>query len=360
MYIHEFSGHHEAALALEKAFKALLPHVECRLIDALRYTHPVLGRLITRTYLEILKKRPEVWEYLYDNPKVLANTRELRRHIHKSDSVKLKSLLEEFRPDAVVCTQAFPCGIISDTKATTGSRLPLYGVLTDYLPHSYWIMENVNQYFVPSLEAKEKLHQDGIYENRISVVGIPMDFSEEPAASKNKPKGTSLVLVMGGSQGMGPIEKIVDALDRSGEDFGIAVATGRNKKLFRKLNARKRKFKKNVAIYPYGPAIPQLMQHAALLISKPGGLTIAQSLAYRLPIIFIDPIPGQEAMNASFLLRHHAAVEARSAEETALLAEELLRSPAKRQLIQRNMASLACPDAARRIAGIVLGGEFAA
>ena len=49
MYIHEFSGHHRAALALEKAFGQAESKTQCLLVDALRYSHPILERLILGT-----------------------------------------------------------------------------------------------------------------------------------------------------------------------------------------------------------------------------------------------------------------------------------------------------------------------
>ena len=38
-----------------------------------------------------------------------------------------------------------------------------------------------------------------------------------------------------------------------------------------------------------------------VLITKPGGLTTTESLASGLPIVVINPIPGQEEENAEFL-----------------------------------------------------------
>lgn len=341
---------------MEKAFHALDSDSECLLVDALRYTHPILDRLIFRTYLQIIKKRPEVWEYLYDNPWVLKNTEKLRRAIHESQSRKFKMLLDDFKPDAIVCTQAFPCGIVSDYKATQAIDASLYGVLTDYLPHSYWVFDRVDRYFVSSQEAKEKLAENGIFENRIQVTGIPIDFSfSANGAEGGEPQSRPpRVLLMGGSQGMGPIEKIVLALDKRDEVFEMVVAAGRNGRLYRRLAKLKAKLKKKLKIHSYSDNIAGLMQEAALLVSKPGGLTIAQALAYQLPIIFIDPIPGQEAKNASILLKHRAAVEAHSEEEVSLFVGQLLRTPAKVASMKSNMAPLAHPDAAARIAKIIL------
>ncbi len=357
MYIHEYSGHHQAALALAKAFRAVNPKVECKLVDELRYAHPFLERLIQRTYLEIVRKRPEVWEYLYDNPWVLKNTQALRSAIHKSHSKKFTTLLRDFRPDAIVCTQAFPCGIVSDYKATYAYPVPLYGVLTDFFPHSYWVLDHVNRYFVPSQEAKEKLHENGVFENRISVAGIPIDPSFDGKNNFKVRAKTPMVLIMGGSQGMGPIEKIVMSLDKLTENFEMVVLTGRNLSLQRKLNGRKAAFKKKVRVLPYVEDTSELMHNASLLVSKPGGLTIAQALACRLPIIFIDPIPGQEAKNASILLKHRAAVEARSEGEVSLFVGQLLRAPAKIEAMKRSMRTLAYPDAAIQIARNILTGN---
>ena len=360
MYIHERSGHHHAALALEKAFKAEDPGTRCLVVDELRYTHPLLERLIRNTYLEIVRKNPEVWEYLYDNAWVLKNTRALRQSIHKSHSKKFKTLLDEFRPDAIVCTQAFPCGIVSDYKATYAYPAPLYGVLTDYLPHSYWVMDHVDRYFVPTQEAKKKLADNGIFENRISVAGIPIDpaFAEKDGAGQPSKKMPH-VLVMGGSQGMGPLEKIVAALDRVEEPFEMTVVTGQNERLFQILTSRASRYEKKVRVLSYVENVAELMRSATLLISKPGGLSIAQALAAKLPVIFMNPIPGQEAKNASILLDHRAAIEARSEAEAGLFVSQLLRSPAKIRSMKRNMAPLARPDAALRIARSVLGGGAA-
>ena len=360
MYVHEYSGHHHAALALEKTFQALQPKTECRLVDALRYTHPILERLIRRSYLEIIKKKPEVWEYLYDNPWVLKNTQTLRQTIHRSHSRKFKRLLSDFKPDAIVCTQAFPCGVVSDYKVSFTYPTPLYGVLTDFLPHSYWVLDEVDRYFVPNQEAKEKLHENGVFEDQISVTGIPIDPDFMKFTPKDVSSRTPVVLVMGGGEGIGPMERIVSALDRLDEVFEMAVVTGKNEALCRKLKRRLKKLKKRVRLYGYLENTAGLMHEATLLISKPGGLTISEALACQLPVIFIDPIPGQEAKNASYLLRHRAALEAKTESEVALFAGQLLRTPAKMDAMKKNMSLLASPDASFQIAKTVLGEEIKA
>ncbi len=358
MYIHERSGHHKAALALEKAFHREDPSVKCLLVNEPRYIHPILDKLIHNTYLEIIRKTPEVWEYLYDNPKVLKNTIRLRQAIRRSHSVKFKKLLDNFKPDAIVCTQAFPCGIAAEHKTSFGYPAPLYGVLTDFLTHSYWLLGEVDRYFVATEEAKRILTENGIFEDRITVSGIPIDpsFCEKKTTSGQNAKAP-VVLVMGGSQGLGPIEEIVRALDKVSEHFEMVVAVGQNKGLFKRLGRLKKLLRKKLTVHAYLEDVAESMQNAFLLISKPGGLTVAQALALRLPIIFIDPVPGQESKNASLLLKHRAAIEAKSGEEAALFVSQLLGAPAKMELMKKNMALIAHPDAAVKIAKHVLYGN---
>ena len=47
--------------------------------------------------------------------------------------------------------------------------------------------------------------------------------------------------------------------------------------------------------------VPELMSISDLVVTKPGGLTVTESLASGLPLVIINPIPGQELENAEFL-----------------------------------------------------------
>ena len=167
MYISKNSGHHHASLAIESALTQLSDDVEVKNVNSFLYTNPVLEKIITKTYMSVIKRKPEVWGYLYDNPKVIQRTQKLKAMIHRYSSTRMKSLLSEFMPKAVICTQAFPCGIIADFKNSYNDKLFLSGVLTDYAPHSYWLYDTVDMYFVPSEDTKTKLITNGISDKKI-------------------------------------------------------------------------------------------------------------------------------------------------------------------------------------------------
>src|SRR3989338_10886366 len=101
LYITNGSGHHRASAAIEHALRRTARSAHVKQVDAFQYTNPVLARLINQTYMGVLKTKPDVWEYLYDNPKLLRRFRTMREVIHRYNSGKLKTLVQRVRPDVV-------------------------------------------------------------------------------------------------------------------------------------------------------------------------------------------------------------------------------------------------------------------
>jgi processive 1,2-diacylglycerol beta-glucosyltransferase len=295
-----------------------------------------LEKVITRTYLGVVKRTPEIWDYLYDNPRVLEKTRRLRELIHRWNSPKLATLLDRFKPDAVLCTQAFPCGMIADYKKTFRLGLPLVGTLTDYAPHSYWIYNNVDSYVVPSEETGRRLIASGIVAEKVKPLGIAIDpkFNEPVDREKvirslgldaSKP----IILIMGGTQGLGPIRELIVALSGFPQDLQLVVVCGTNRRLHRWLSARKRSFKKKLACYGFADNINELMSVAMIIVTKPGGITTAEALSKGLPMVILNPLPGQEAMNTAYLLKEEVAVKAEDTRHCVAVLEELLYNEEK-------------------------------
>jgi len=361
LYISEDSGHHCASIAIERALHKLSPDIETLNLNLFNYTNPIMEKVINGAYMSVVKRRPEIWDYLYDNPKVLRQVQRLREKIHRSNTGKLKTLLDEFKPDGVICTQAFPCGLIADYKKTAGIDIPLIGVLTDYAPHSYWIFDNVDRYIVPSQETGKKLTENGIEPARIMDYGIPLEarFTEKLDRDViykklSLDRSASTILVMGGTQGLGPIKELVVLLDRSGLKLNIIIACGTNKRLYRWLTRRVKRFHKKAVILPFADNIDELMEISDIIVTKPGGITTAEALAKGLPMLIVNPLPGQEAMNTKFLLAEGVAVKAQEPVDVAILLEELLYNRTKLRLMSDKARKLSKPDSAVRIAQLML------
>ena len=361
LYISEVSGHHQATLAIENALKQLEPDAEIRNINAFRQTTPISEKIINQLYLKVIKRTPQIWQYLYDNPSVIKNTRQIKRIIHKFNSPKLKAVIDDFQPDCIVCTQAYPCGIIADCKKTYGLGIPLIGILTDYAPHSFWIYDEVDYYIVPAEEVKERFVQKGVDAKKIINFGIPINpkFSE----SKNKNYiaykygldiNKPIILIMGGGQGLGPIKKIVKYIDCLGQDEQVIVICGINKKLVKRLRRLAMKSPKKIVVLEYVHNIDELMEIASIIVTKPGGLTTAEALAKGLPFIIVNPIPGQEAANTAFLVKKGVGIKIEDINEFPAAVNGLLADREKLTRMSFQARQISKPRAAIDIASLIL------
>ncbi|MBU0547147.1 MAG: glycosyltransferase [Candidatus Omnitrophica bacterium] len=361
MYISEVSGHRSATMAIEKALKLLSPKCEILNINAFNYTNPISEKVINRIYMEVIKHTPKVWDYLYDNPSVVKGLEKIKKSVHKSNSPKLKKLFDNFNPDLVVCTQAFPCGMVADYKKTYASDLPLVAVLTDYIPHSYWVYDTVDYYITPSEDVSERLAKKGVAASKIKSFGIPFDHkfnqklnSEEIFHKLNLNPHKPAVLIMGGGQGLGPIKTIIKSLEKVKQDIQELIITGTNKKLYRTLRRKIRRYKKEMHLFGFVQNIHELMHISKVIISKPGGVTTAEVLSARLPMVIVKPIPGQEINNTNFLVQKGAAIKVDEPKEVYRVINELLEDKIKPEHLKLAAEKIAKPNASMDIAKLLL------
>ncbi len=361
MYISEVSGHRNAALAIEKALKILEPEAEITNINAFNYTNPLAEKIVNSIYMGIIKVAPGIWDYLYDNPKVVKRLEKAKQNVHKNNSPKLKRLFDRLKPDLVVCTQAFPCGMVAYYKKKYELNLPLVAVLTDYVPHSYWVYDAVDYYITPSDDVSSRLIKKGIPVEKVKALGIPFD----PKFNENLDKGAllkkyklscdiSTILIMGGGQGLGPIKTIVKSLEKVKGDIQEIVVTGTNKKLYNSLKRKIKKYKKKIILFGYTQSINELMYISDLVVSKPGGVTTSEVLAKGKPMIIIKPLPGQEANNTAYLTQKGAAVKIEDPHEIHLFIEDLIKNPHKLNHLCERARQISKPNSSMDIARLLL------
>lgn len=362
LYLTKHSGHYAAAVAVEQALKRLDPHIETRMLDSFSHANPVLSKVTLKAYLAALKVAPEIWEFMYDNPEFKERTTRIRELLNRGNSRKLAKVLEEFRPDAVVCTQAFACGVLASWKLANQRETPaLVGVLTDFVAHRYWAHEKVDLYVAPNEDTKETLVAQGVRAERVKVAGIPIARQFLGAADKEAVSrslgltpGLPKILVMGGSLGLGPVKSVIRKLDKLPQPFDIIAITGKNEQLKERLQRKGHKLRHPTTILGFTNNVHELMEVAEFAVTKPGGMTTAEALVKQLPMIIINPIPGQEQKNTEFLLAHRVAVQAEDANDVALYVDEFLRNPEQVQQMRVAARTLGRPDAATLAAQEIL------
>ncbi|MBI2885061.1 MAG: hypothetical protein HYY15_02685 [Candidatus Omnitrophica bacterium] len=355
LHVTTSSGHHHASLAIAQGLRQLDPTCQIMNVDAFDYTTRFIKSAIMRSYMSIIRHQPDVWEYLYDNPTIHKRVQHFRGLLHHYHGRKLQRLLETAQPHAIACTQAFPCGMVADFKKHRALQIPLVGVLTDFAPHLYWMHETINTYVVAGDELRDRFVANGIEAERVRVFGIPVPPRaiqpadlERVAGQFGVDRNRPMILVMGGGSGFGPLRELMLSLDRVPMPCQFVVLGGTNHALVHWL--RQQSFRQPITVHSYVDTVPELMRLATLIITKPGGLTTSEALAFGTPLLMVSPIPGQEMCNARYLLSHEAALLLEHPHLAHEVVTQLLEQPERLAALKTRMKRLAHPNAGLDIA----------
>ena len=271
---------------------------------------------------------------------------------------KLLKLVAEYNPDLILVT--FPTPVMSVLKNRLNIDIPIVTVITDYRLHKNWVTPYSEGYYVACNETKNDLMKVGVDENLIHVTGIPINeaFSEsidceQWLKSFNLDPNKKTILMVAGAFGvLRGFDEMIQQLIKKDENRQIVVVCGRNHELAQQL---KNKFKNysQVLIMGYTKEMNQWMASCDIMITKPGGITISEALARKIPLILYNPAPGQELENAKYFNRTRLAKIANNPNETIRIADHLLDHPLELKHMQQSMETHRKPTASRHIASLI-------
>ena len=345
------SGHDSVANALKERLKEDIPGSQLEIVDTFQYINSVLHKVVFGSYMETLKFTPKVWGYLYNQAEKGERLVDIGQIMSKLLSPKLELLLKEFNPEVILTTHAFPTGILAVLKRRQHITMPLGAVVTDYHVHNFWIHHGVDRYFLPAPDLDYNLLRNGILPETIRAFGIPIrrQFSEELDTDIVREElqigHLPTVLVMGGGLGLGRIEVIVKELLEF-SNFQVVVVAGKNKTLHDCLfNLRNPRLK----VFGFLDNIAKVIAACDIVISKPGGVTTAEVLALKKPLVIYTSLPGQEDRNTDYLLNKGAAVKIRKLDMLVPEIISLWNNPLRRKHMEQTAIQLGAPLASRLV-----------
>ncbi|CAH1055232.1 MGDG synthase family glycosyltransferase [Paenibacillus pseudetheri] len=318
-------GHMKVAEAIEHSFRHRGIN-RITTLDLFAAVHPTLNELSRRFYLNNTGYTQEFYGFLYTMTSKMRPEQFMGRIIHSMGKRKVQRIIDEIEPDIIIHT--FPYLAAAELASTTGSRIPLFTVMTDYVVHGRWLHPQTTKYFIASENMKATLMSAGIAEEKLVVSGIPIREAFEQTQDrevllcKHGLNGNrQYLLLAAGAYGVlsdigGLIKRVL--LQSS---FDVIVLCGNNHKLRAAMGEL---FQENprVHILGYTEEMQELMCIASCLLTKAGGITLTEAMAQALPVIVYRPLPGQEAGNAEWLSGHHLIEIARNEEQ---LVEQLQR-----------------------------------
>lgn len=355
-------GHNSTAKAISDYLTGY--GADVRILDTMRYINRLLGQTVDKGYLFVSNRAKLAYRGVY-------RLAELRKKSEnditpgaltiKFIASKLKKYIDGYDPDVIICTHIFPGIYVDVLKSENKIKAKSIGILTDFAFHPYWEEgADLDYVVVPNEQLEYQAKQKGFKSPQILPFGIPINPKFEHSMTKERARthfgldsDKKTVLLMGGSMGYGNIGKTLKQLDEIDADFQIINVCGNNKRV--KDSIDKKIFRKKVLNLGYVDYVDELMDAADLIITKPGGLTTSEAMAKHLPMVIVNPIPGQEERNTEFLVNNGCAMAVSPTYPLEEIIYILMNNPTRLELMSESISAFAHPDSTKRICRFVIG-----
>jgi UDP-N-acetylglucosamine:LPS N-acetylglucosamine transferase len=336
------AGHDGAAKELRRRLEAAGHRVE--VVDFLDAVAFHIGPVLRWFYQVQLRMAPWSYELSYKMapllraPAVMLDTWLTRR--------KLKRVIKEFRPDAVVSVYPLASLVLGRMRRKKQLRVPVLTYLTDFAVHSLWVHRGIDRHLAVSEISAEAATSRG---GRDAFARGPLVSEKFRDATYDRDAvRTNLglspddraVLVVAGSWGVGDVVATVEAIGRSGEFHPITVC-GRDDNLRAELEQRG-----FGTVIGWTDEMPALMSAADALVENAGGLTCMEAFAVGLPVITFKPIAGHGKDNAEMMARAGVNCYARDEHELATMLRQVTRPGPERDALVHTARRLFVADPA--------------
>lgn len=352
-------GHRSAAEAIIEAIGLEFGEgIVCKMVDVFRDYAPRPLNWVPDLYPEMVRV-PQLWGFGWRLSDGRRRARLLQAgawpYIHRS----IRRLVRQHPADLIVSVH--PLSNAPVLRALGEQRAPFVTVVTDLVStHMFWYDRRVDLCLVPTQEAGQRALQAGLRREQVKVVGLPvaerfcqaLGEAHELRARLNWPQERPVVLLVGGAEGMGPLEQTAQALAEADLPITLVVIAGRNAALKQRLEAQS--WPMPVLVYGFVREMPEMMRAADILLTKAGPGTISEALIAGLPMILYSHLPGQEEGNIAYVAGNGAGVWAPQREQVVEAVRAWVNDPAKHRQARRACLQLARPNAARVTAHLLV------
>jgi 1,2-diacylglycerol 3-beta-galactosyltransferase len=352
-------GHRSAAEAVIEAI-----HLEyderltTQMVDIFKEIAPRPLNLLPNWYPYMVRV-PQVWGLGYQ----LSDGRRRATLIANSTWPYVRSALRKvadaYPSDLIVSFH--PLANAPFLRALGSKRPPYIVVVTDLVTaHSMWYHPNVDLCLVPTEEARRRALKNKLRPEQVQVIGLPVaERFCQPLGDRTIlrqglgwPQDRLVVLIVGGSEGMGPLEQTALTIAEADLPIALVVVAGRNQGLKARLEARS--WPMPTFVYGFVHEMPDFMCAADILVTKAGPGTITEAMNAGLPMILYSRLPGQEDGNVEYVVAENVGVWAPKPEQIVSTLRAWVEYPEQRAAAAAACRRLARPQAARQIARILV------
>ena len=349
-------GHKRAAAALQDSFSRRNPDIHVEVVDGLRAIGKFYNKTVVSGYYFLVKNTPKFYGELYDIADQPTPLYKALMTSNASMSSRLLDIINKHNPDVIIMCHPFITAMVSKLKKQGElQNVKAIALITDYDAHRTYVAPNIDAYVLAEPQMAPKLIEEyGVDESIIYPLGIPTfekfntpGAKEEIFRREGLDPNKKTVLLMAGSFGVTAVLDFYEALAQAAPELQLIVITGKNGRLLEKLDEAVEEIgaRDRTKLLFFVNNVEDYMHISDLIVTKPGGLTITESLACHLPMAIYNAFPGQEQYNVNFLLKQNVAISVdkkTGAQEIAAL----LNDPERLEEMRENCKRLARPNAA--------------
>ncbi len=299
---------------------------EVKLADVLQVQQGALVNFGTTLHGFVNTRLPLLWRWLYLYGHYIFLP--FRVFTAGRNFQATKQIIDEFNPDLVITTQTSASAILEFLKRKKFYTKLWAVAFSDYHLHRYWLYPSVDFYLVNIPEQKQAMVKLHISADRIVICGMTLKSKaninlDEVRQKLGLEKTDKVVLIGSGSLGTGLSEQwlgeLVLELNKLNKQNRVIIVCGKNLKFYEHLKIELSGTPAIVLGF-YTPMI-ELYAISSLFLTKPGGLTVAESLQWHLPMLITHWLPGQEEINYHYLTEKHLIMPKPESMEPKALAK---------------------------------------
>lgn len=363
-------GHLSAAKSIKEYIEQNYKDSEVQLCDCMKYINKPIEKLTTDAYKIMAKDAPKAWGMIYkwsDKGPIF----HISNFNNEIMSYKLNKMFKEFEPDFVISTHPFSTQMSAYLKKHEKINCKIASVMTDFASQNQWLVghEYIDCIFVSNSQMRADVISKGVDENKVFATGIPLSqrFKEDYNKTEiikefSLDESKKTILFFGGGEfglAKDTTSKILKAfVENLEQKYQMVIISGKNDKIRQKFEeiVKEEHKEKDIRILGFTNKVPELMSISDMVVTKPGGLTSTESLASSLPMIIINPIPGQEEENASYLEKKGVAIWLHDNDNFDERVRKILQDDELLENMRENTKKIANLNSTKDICETILNG----
>lgn len=286
-------GHNSAAHAISQAAKRR--GWQALVADPCFLSSPRLFAVTQAFYRFCVRSAPWIWGITYAQTETADWSTKSHAPVLSKVTRSIRKLIDEYRPDAILCTYPLFAYMLDTLRAEQGIRIPYGVVVTDSLEISRpWMLSAADMFYLPDNYSVDLVKDRfALPDSKLLAAGFAV---KAPFLSRDSlaysPSAADVRIVYGAYAPKRRVRADVRALCHAFPGAHITVIAGARYKDLIRLQSNR------VKVIARTDDMVSLFENAHIYIGKAGAATVFEAYAMNLPLIINYALPGQEQGNA--------------------------------------------------------------